>query len=73
MEIEDIRPIHNLYMKHVCSGLAFGATRKLATLRRTCERLSCLMDVSNTSYFGGGKPSTCSAFYFFLYLFSGAL
>ncbi|XP_074380620.1 homeobox-leucine zipper protein ROC8-like [Apium graveolens] len=58
MEIEDIRPIHNLYMKHVCSGLAFGATRKLATLRRTCERLSCLMDVSNTSYFGGVITST---------------
>ncbi|KAL8156702.1 hypothetical protein AgCh_001708 [Apium graveolens] len=58
MEIEDIRPIHNLYMKHVCSGLAFGATRKLATLQRTCERLSCLMDVSNTSYFGGVITST---------------
>ncbi|XP_074380936.1 homeobox-leucine zipper protein ROC8-like [Apium graveolens] len=58
MEIEDIRPIHNLYMKHVCSGLAFGATRKLATLRRTCERLSCLMDVINTSYFGGVITST---------------
>ncbi|XP_074369117.1 homeobox-leucine zipper protein ROC8-like [Apium graveolens] len=60
MEIEDIRPIHNLYMKHVCSGLAFGATRKLATLRRTCERLSCLMDVSNTSYFGGVVPCDTS-------------
>ncbi|XP_074361902.1 homeobox-leucine zipper protein HDG12-like [Apium graveolens] len=45
-------------MKHVCSGLAFGATRKLATLRRTCERLSCLMDVINTSYFGGVITST---------------
>ncbi|KAK1371925.1 Homeobox-leucine zipper protein HDG11 [Heracleum sosnowskyi] len=48
VEIEDVRPIHSLYRKHICSGLAFGAVRKLATLQRTCERLTCLMDASNT-------------------------
>ncbi|XP_074337782.1 homeobox-leucine zipper protein HDG12-like [Apium graveolens] len=52
-EIEDIRPIHNLYMKHVGSGLAFGAIRKLATLQRTCERLTYLMNSSNMSDLGG--------------------
>lgn len=66
MEIEDIEPIHDLYRKHICSGFAFGAAKKLATLQRTCERLACLMDASNTfSDLGGGKPSTSFAIIFY--------
>lgn len=59
VEIEDMIPIHNLYKENIYSGLAFGATRNLATLQRTCERLTCLMNAENSfSDLGGGKSST---------------
>lgn len=70
MEIEDTRPIHSLYREHVYSGLAFSATRRLATLQRTCERITCLMDASNSfSALGGGKPSTCFSTSHFIYYY----
>lgn len=69
VEIEDMRPIHNLYREQVYSGLAFGATRRLATLQRTCERITCLMDASNSfSDLGGGKPFTHFTFFVLLHL-----
>lgn len=59
MEIEDIRPIHSLFREYICSGLAFGVTRKLSALQRACERLTCLIDAANSfSHLGGGEPST---------------
>ncbi|KAL1810663.1 hypothetical protein ACET3Z_020728 [Daucus carota] len=54
VEIEDIRPIHSLFREYICSGLAFGVTRKLSALQRACERLTCLIDAANSfSHLGG--------------------
>ncbi|KAF3438347.1 hypothetical protein FNV43_RR21109 [Rhamnella rubrinervis] len=58
VEIEDRTPIHQLYREFIHCGLAFGAERWLATLKRMCERFACLM-VSGTSTrdLGGVLPS----------------
>ncbi|RDX72615.1 Homeobox-leucine zipper protein PROTODERMAL FACTOR 2, partial [Mucuna pruriens] len=42
IEVDD-REVHNLYKKYVNSGLAFGATRWVASLDRQCERLASSM------------------------------
>lgn len=57
VEIEDRTPIHRLYRDIVHSGLAFGAERWLAVLRRICERFACLMvtGISTTRDLGGGN------------------
>ncbi|WOK98189.1 homeobox-leucine zipper protein ROC5-like [Canna indica] len=41
--------VHQLFRPLVRSGLAFGATRWLATLQRHCESLAALMSPSNES------------------------
>ncbi|XP_017232692.1 homeobox-leucine zipper protein HDG5 isoform X2 [Daucus carota subsp. sativus] len=42
VEVED-KPVHQIFNQFVNSGLAFGAQRWLAVLRRQCERLASLM------------------------------
>ncbi|XP_065882259.1 homeobox-leucine zipper protein HDG11 isoform X2 [Euphorbia lathyris] len=48
VETEDKTPTHRLYIDVIHSGMAFGAERWLATMKRMCERFACSM-VSNTS------------------------
>jgi hypothetical protein len=57
VEIEDKTPTHRLYRDLIHSGLAFGAERWLAVLRRICERFACLMvtGTSTTRDLGGGN------------------
>ncbi|KAL4632954.1 hypothetical protein ACB092_04G087100 [Castanea dentata] len=59
VEIEDKAPTHRLYRDLIHSGLAFGAQRWLATLKRMCERFACLMvtGTSTTRDLGGVIPS----------------
>ncbi|XP_059453579.1 homeobox-leucine zipper protein HDG11-like [Corylus avellana] len=59
VEIEDKTPTHRLYRDLIHSGLAFGAERWLAVLRRICERFACLMvtGTSTTRDLGGVIPS----------------
>ncbi|KAF3974712.1 hypothetical protein ACB098_04G063300 [Castanea mollissima] len=59
VEIEDKAPTHRLYRDLIHSGLAFGAQRWLATLKRMCERFACLMvtSTSTTRDLGGVIPS----------------
>lgn len=49
MEVEEKSPTHGLYRELVDSGIAFGAQRWLATLKRMCERISCLMTAPDAS------------------------
>jgi homeobox-leucine zipper protein len=57
VEIEDKTLTHRLYRDLSHSGLAFGAERWLAVLRRICERFACLMvtGTSTTRDLGGGN------------------
>ncbi|XP_074335103.1 homeobox-leucine zipper protein HDG12-like isoform X2 [Apium graveolens] len=52
IEIFDLKPINDLYRKHVFSGIAFGVARKLAILQRRCERLS--REISTRKFDIGG-------------------
>ncbi|KAL2342303.1 hypothetical protein Fmac_003588 [Flemingia macrophylla] len=47
VEIEDKTPPHRFYRNLIYSGMAFGAERWLATLRRMFEKLTYLMVTSN--------------------------
>lgn len=39
MQVDDKGQTHKLFRDVVCSNIAYGAGRWLATLRRTCERM----------------------------------
>lgn len=50
-EVED-KPMHQIFEQFLSSGMAFGAQRWLAVLKRQCERLASLM-ARNISDLGG--------------------
>lgn len=52
VEVDD-KPLNNIYMALVNSGIAFGAKRWLATLERYCERQLCAMELIPTQDVGG--------------------
>lgn len=42
-EIEIVKQVHHIFSHFVHSGMAFGAHRWLAVLKRQCERVASLM------------------------------
>lgn len=46
------KPVHRIFDHYVTSGMAFGARRWLAVLKRQCQRLASLM-ARNISDLGG--------------------
>ncbi|URD96654.1 Homeobox-leucine zipper protein [Musa troglodytarum] len=42
-EVEEDKPVHQIFDQFVSTGVAFGATRWVSTLQRQCERLASLM------------------------------
>ncbi|PIA31967.1 hypothetical protein AQUCO_04700083v1 [Aquilegia coerulea] len=53
IEVDDSRPVHNLYKQLIHSSLGFGAKKWVATLDRQCERLASVL-ASNMPAGDGG-------------------